>query len=72
MKTILENAGIKVKNKRLKKLGSNEGYDVKSSTVVDLEQAGIIDSFDSIDTALKNAGSIASNYLRAYILITKE
>jgi chaperonin GroEL len=71
MKKILENAGIKITNKTLSQLGSHEGYDVKTGQVVNLTQSGIIDSFDSIDTALKNAGSIASNYLRAYILITK-
>ena len=71
IKKILENAGIKVSQKKLLSLGSPEGYDVKSGKVVNLIQAGIIDSFDSIDTALKNAGSIASNYLRAYIVITK-
>ena len=71
MKKILDNAGIKIKDKELLNLGSHEGYDVKTGQVVNLIQAGIIDSFDSIDTALKNAGSIASNYLRAYILITK-
>lgn len=71
MKKILENAGIRVKAQKLLHLGSNEGYDVKTGKVVNLIQSGIIDSFDSIDTALKNAGSIASNYLRAYILITK-
>jgi chaperonin GroEL (HSP60 family) len=48
------------------------GLDVKSKKIVDLVQAGIIDSFASIDQSLKNAGSIASNYLRAYILIKKD
>ena len=71
LKKILENAGLKVSDKTLSLLGYNEGYDVKTGMVCDLKKAGIIDSFDSIDTALKNAGSIASNYLRAYILIAK-
>lgn len=71
MKKILDNAGIKVKDKELLNLGSHEGYDVRTGQVVNLLRAGIIDSFDSIDTALKNASSIASNYLRTYILITK-
>jgi chaperonin GroEL len=71
MKKILENAGIRARDQKLLSLGSHEGYDVRTGQVVNLVQSGIIDSFDSIDTALKNAGSIASNYLRAYILITK-
>lgn len=68
---ILENAGIPYKEKKFRKLGYSQGYNVRTGTLVDLTQEGIIDSFDSIDTAIKNAGSIASNYLRAYILIAK-
>lgn len=71
MKKILENAGIKTTDKKLKNLGYHYGYNVKTGMVVNLVHEGIIDSFDSIDTALKNASSIASNYLRAYILIAR-
>jgi chaperonin GroEL len=71
MKKILENAGISYKEKKFQKLGYPYGYNVRTGKVVHLANEGIIDSFDSIDTALKNASSIASNYLRAYILIAK-
>jgi chaperonin GroEL (HSP60 family) len=51
---------------------SNVGLDVKTKEYVNLIKAGIIDSYASIDHSLKNSSSIASNYLRAYILIKKD
>ena len=71
LKTITKNAGIRIKHSLLKK-HLNTGYDVVSKKVVNLKEAGIIDSFDSIDTAIENAVSIAANYLKAYIVIKKD
>lgn len=70
LKTIVNNAGLNDSN--IRKLDPHQGLDVTTGEVVDLKEAGIIDSFNSIDNALKNAVSIASQYLRAYILIKKE
>jgi chaperonin GroEL len=70
MQTIIGNAGLELDEKEI--VNAKLGLDVKSKKIVDLVQAGIIDSFASIDQSLKNAGSIASNYLRAYILIKKD
>jgi chaperonin GroEL (HSP60 family) len=47
------------------------GLDVKTGLEVDLLDAGIVDSYASIESAIKNASSIACSYLRAYILINK-
>lgn len=66
--TIMKNAGIKF-SKRLFKTYYDYGYDVRTNKQVNLLEAGIIDSFDSIDNAIKNAASIAANYLRAFIVL---
>jgi chaperonin GroEL (HSP60 family) len=50
---------------------SVHGLDVRTGKIVNYEEAGIMDSFDSVDRALQNAMSIATQYLRAYILIKK-
>lgn len=68
-KQIARNAGLTARRKLLCK--GTLGLDVRSGEIVDLLDAGIIDSFYSIDQALKNAVSIASGYLRAYTLIKK-
>lgn len=70
LKKILENAGLPVKKEITAK--DNKAIDVVTKQIVDLEKAGIVDSYASIDTSLKNAVSIAANYLRAYILIKKD
>ena len=75
MKTILKNSGLRVGLRDWVKCKKNylTGINVKTGKLVaDLTEEGIIDSFDSIDEALKNAVSIASNYLRGYILIKKD
>lgn len=75
MKTIIKNSGLKVGLRSWVKCKKNylTGINVKTGKLVaDLTEEGIIDSFDSIDEALKNAVSIASNYLRGYILIKKD
>jgi chaperonin GroEL len=70
MKKIIENAGLELDEDQLK--DKNVGLDVKTKEYKDLIKAGIIDSYASIDQSLKNSSSIASNYLRAYILIKKD
>lgn len=75
MKTIIKNSGLKVGWRTWVKCKKNyaTGINVMTGKLEpDLTEAGIIDSFDSIDEALKNAVSIASNYLRGYILIKKD
>jgi chaperonin GroEL (HSP60 family) len=71
MKQILSNAGIKNIPRRLKHLNENFGVDVRTNTIQDLYFIGIIDSYTSIDEALKNASSIACSYLRTNCLIKK-
>lgn len=74
LETIVANSGIKL-NKKFKRLLLEHflmGIDVKTGEVVTLPDAGILDSFKSIDSALLNAVSIAANYLRGYILIRKD
>jgi chaperonin GroEL len=68
MKTILSNAGYEFEVETLR-----EGYgiDAKTGKKVDLYKTGIIDSYASIASALRNASSIACGYLRAYILINE-
>lgn len=67
---IIENAGLKKPKKNI--LNDNYiGLDVQKKCIVDLKEEGIIDSFTSIDTAIRNAQSIACSYLKAYILITQ-
>jgi chaperonin GroEL len=71
MKQILNNAGIK-NIPRAKKLRSkNVGVDVRTNQLVNLQAHGILDSYTSIDEALKNASSIACSYLRTNCLIKK-
>lgn len=48
------------------------GMDVTRNKLVDLRAAGILDSYLSIDEALKNASSIACAYLRTNTLMQKE
>jgi chaperonin GroEL (HSP60 family) len=75
MKTIIKNSGLRVGLRTWVKCKKNylTGINVKTGKLIaDLTEEGIIDSFDSIDEALKNAVSIASNYLRGYILIKKD
>ena len=69
LETIISNAGLKA-TKEVKN-NTARGYNVVKKEVVNLVSNGIIDSFDSIDVSLKNSVSIASQYLRSYILITK-
>ena len=68
--TIIQNAGLKTPAKKILS-NSKLGLDVKSNQIKDLKENGIIDSFTSIDTAIRNAQSIACSYLKAYILISQ-
>jgi chaperonin GroEL len=69
-KTILKNAGYKLPKKEI--LNSKYlGLDVRTGKIVDYYETGIMDSFDSVDRAIQNALSIATQYLRTYILIKK-
>lgn len=74
LKTIIKNSGLKVSHKQWKQIKRDhlKSIDVKTGKLVNLLDAGIIDSFDSVDKALENAVSIAANYLRGYILIKKD
>lgn len=71
LRTVLDNAGFNVRKeiKRIKASTQNSVIDVKKEKLDDALTLGIIDGFSSVDTALKNASSIAVNYLRAFILI---
>lgn len=64
---ICRNAGIKPKHRLLK--NNWRGIDVTTGNYDNLQVRGILDSSASIEEALKNASSIACNYLRTYILI---
>ncbi len=64
-KRIISNAGSKEKVYRTKR----DGVDVVTGHKVDLLDAGIIDSFASLEESIKNAKSIATNYIKAYALI---
>jgi chaperonin GroEL len=70
LETIIRNAGYKTPKEVTQQNGL--GLNVVTNKVVDLEEAGIVDSYASIETSLVNASSIAANYLRAYILIKKD
>lgn len=69
--TICNNGGIDRKTlKKLDKINKDVmGIDVNNNTIVNLQEVGILDSKASVIEALKNASSIACNYLRTYILI---
>lgn len=71
LKTICLNAGIKLSRQDIKTLDGDKylGINVASGCIHNLVKGGLFDSFSSIDRALSNAVSIASSYLRAYILI---
>ena len=71
LKTICLNAGIKLTRRDIKALDEDKclGMNVVSGRIHNLMSAGLFDSFSSIDRALSNAVSIATSYLRAYILI---
>lgn len=69
-KTIIKNSGYRMPRKRI--LNDLEyGLDVRTGKVVNYKEEGIMDSFDSVDRAIQNALSIATQYLRTYILIKK-
>ncbi len=69
LSVIISNAGLVIRDKKPFLESIDIGYDVQAMELVSLKEQGIVDSFDSIDTAVKNAVSIASNYLRTYILL---
>lgn len=59
------NAGLKPRKSK----DPNEGLNVRTNKLENLLEAGIIDSWKSVDTALANAADIASSYLRVYKII---
>lgn len=69
-RTIIKNAGYKLPKKALMN-DEERGLDVRTGDIVNYKEVGIMDSFDSVDRAVQNALSIATQYLRAYILIKK-
>lgn len=66
---ILGNAGTEGD---LEKLKVNQGYDVTTNQIVDLVSRGIVDSYASIKQALTNASSIATQYLRIYMISKRQ
>lgn len=74
IKTICKNAGVKISPRRIQSILKikGSGIDVRSGIMVDLLKSGILDSYLSIDEALKNSSSIASSYIRTNTLIKKE
>ena len=71
MKQILSNAGIKNIPRASELAAKNLGVDVRTNKIINLNASGILDSYTSIDEALKNASSIACSYLRTNCLIKK-
>ena len=71
MRQILQNAGVKNIPRKSVLSSKNKGVDVRTNKVVNLMNQGILDSYSSIDEALKNASSIACSYLRTNCLIKK-
>jgi len=71
LKQILANAGVKYIPARSVLKEKNMGVDVRTNKKVDLYKTGILDSYKSIDEALKNSSSIACSYLRTNCLIKK-
>jgi chaperonin GroEL len=71
LKTILGNAGLPIRKsiKRIKTRALEAVIDVKTNEIGTPKELGIIDGLSSVDTAVKNASSIAVNYLRAYVVI---
>ena len=70
MQTICSNAGVIIQPEVTE--DKSLGMDVTTNKVVNLKSKGILDSYLSIDEALKNACSIACAYLRTNTLIMKE
>lgn len=71
LRQICVNGGIKNIPGDSKLNVKSTGINVVEGRLVDLLHWGILDSFTSIDEALKNAGSIACSYLRTNCLIRK-
>lgn len=71
MKTIMRNAGYEKEFKKVVNAPDCSVMDVKSHLIGDAIDLGIIDGFSSIDTAVKNAASIAASYIRSFILIRR-
>jgi chaperonin GroEL (HSP60 family) len=71
LKTILGNAGLPIRKsiKRIRTRALEAVIDVKTNEIGTPKELGIIDGLSSVDTAVKNASSIAVNYLRAYVVI---
>jgi len=70
---IVKNAGLRWSNSFQKRCLRQHGLgmNVITGQEVDLLHSGIIDSVTSVRTAISNSASIASNYLRAFIVIVK-
>lgn len=68
--TICTNAGVSTDWRS--NAESNIGMDVTQNKLVNLKEQGILDSYLSIDEALKNASSIACAYLRTNTIMQKE
>ena len=68
--TICTNAGVSTDWRS--DAENNIGMDVTQNKLVNLKEQGILDSYLSIDEALKNASSIACAYLRTNTIMQKE
>lgn len=69
-KVICDNAGVNTDWRS--KAEHDFGMDVTTNSIVNLKSKGILDSYLSIDEALKNASSIACAYLRTNTIMQKE
>ena len=69
---VCRNAGVKKIPRRFINKDKKLGVDVTTNKIVNLELSGILDSYASIDEALKNASSIACSYIRTNSIIRKE
>jgi chaperonin GroEL (HSP60 family) len=72
LRQICVNAGIKNIPPDSVLNAKGTGVNVLENRTVSLSHWGILDSFKSIDEALKNSGSIACSYLRTNCIIKKE
>jgi chaperonin GroEL len=65
MHQIIKNAGKEFKDISDKPLSSTKGFDSKSGKVVDMFDAGIVDSYDVVLGAVKSAIGVAAGVLTA-------
>lgn len=67
---IILNAGKNWEDYKGKKLGITDGFNAKTGEVVDMFEAGIVDSTQVVKSAITNALSVASIVLTAPVIVT--